>query len=172
MVLILAYNFNYRCAMVRVCITGTPGTGKSEIAKRLAKELGWEMVELNELAKKKGCIAGYDDKRECKEVDVDRLAKEVDKMEGNLVLESHFAHYMPCDAVFVLRVDPSELKERLKKKGWKEEKIKENIEAEITEVCKSEALEEGKKVYEIDTTNKSPEEVVEEILKVINPYLG
>ena len=157
--------------MVKVCITGTPGTGKSKIAKLLAKELGWKMVELNELAKEKGCIAGYDTKRGCKEVDVEELAKVVEKLEGNLVLESHFAHYMPCDAVFVLRVDPKELKRRMKKRGWKEEKIKENMEAEITEVCTSEALEEGKKVYEIDTTHKKPEEVVEEILKVINPYL-
>ncbi len=157
--------------MVRVCITGTPGTGKSEIARRLSKELGWKMVELNKLAKEKGCIAGYDEKRGCEEVDVEKLAREVEKMEGDLVLESHFSHYMPCDAVFVLRVDPKELRKRLQKKGWKEKKIKENMEAEITEVCKSEALEEEKRVYEVDTTRKKPEEVVEEILKVINPFL-
>lgn len=157
--------------MSRVCISGTPGTGKSEIARLLAERLGWKMVELNKLAKDKGCIAGYDEKRDCKEVDVKKLAKEVEKMEGSLVLESHFAHYMPCDAVFMLKVDPEELKRRLEKRDWKEEKIKENLEAEITEVCKSEALEEGRKVYEIDTTGKKPEEVVEEILKFINPYL-
>lgn len=157
--------------MTRICISGTPGTGKSEIAKLLAEIIGWEMVELNKLAKDKSCIAGYDEKRKCEEVDVDRLAQEVGKMEGDIVLESHFAHCMPCDVVFMLRVDPKELRKRLHKKGWKEEKIKENLEAEITEVCKSEALEMDRKVYEIDTTHKKPKEVVEEILKLIGPYL-
>ena len=45
--------------------------------------------------------------------------------------------------------------------------IDENIEAEIMEVCKTEALEQGKKIKEIDTAGKSSEETAEEIHKAL-----
>jgi adenylate kinase len=157
--------------MARICISGTPGTGKSEIGRRLAKTLGWEFVELNTMAKDKGCIAGWDKERKTEEVDIDKLAKEVDKIKENCVLESHYAHYMPCDVVIILRTNPKELRKRMGERDWPDKKIEENVQAEIMEVCKTEALDLGRTVYEVDTTRKKPEEVIEEILKFINPYI-
>ncbi len=57
-------------------------------------------------------------------------------------------------------------------KRWNKEKIRENIEAELIAVILQESLK-NKKVYEIDTTNKKPKEVVEiikKILRGINKY--
>ena len=42
-------------------------------------------------------------------------------------------------------------------KGWWKEKITENIDAELMDICKQEAMALHKNVYEIDTTNRKPE---------------
>jgi adenylate kinase len=72
---------------------------------------------------------------------------------------------MPCDAVVILRASPSELRKRMKAKGWPKEKIEENTEAEIMEVCRAEALEQGRKVLELDTTGRTPKSAAGEIVK-------
>lgn len=153
---------------MRVCITGTPGTGKSEVAKILSKKLKWKLIQLNRLAEEGKLYSGYDKKRKCKIVDLDAMEKEIMKLGGNLVLESHYAHIFPCDFVVVLRCNPKKLRERLKAKGWSKKKIEENVEAEIMEICKTEALETHGKVIEIDTNRKETEEIADDILEKIN----
>lgn len=152
--------------MTIIAISGIPGTGKTEVAKLLAKRLGWKLIELNRLAAQKNLYSGYDSRRGCKVVDIEGLAKEIKKMHGqDLVLESHYAHDMPCDFVVILRTNPGELRKRMGAKGWSREKIEENIEAEIMEVCKTEALGLGKSVFVVDTTGKKAERVAEEIAR-------
>ena len=155
-----------------IAVSGTPGTGKTEIAKALAERLKWKFIDLNKLAEENQFYLGYDEKRGCKIVDIEKTRKEIEKLKGNCVLESHYAHDMPADTVIILRANPGELRKRLEKRGWSGEKIEENIEAEIMEVCKTEALEQGKKVKEVDTTGKSVSQVVEEIIKILNKNPG
>jgi adenylate kinase len=151
--------------MTVICVSGTPGTGKTEVSKALAKKLGWKYVSLNELADAKKLYAGFDDERCCNIVDQDRVKVELDRISEmhSVVAESHYAHDMNCDWVVILRTKPDELRTRLKEKGWKKDKIEENILAELMEVCKSEALENFRKIIEIDTTGKGPESVAGEI---------
>ena len=151
-----------------ISISGTPGAGKTGTAKALSARLGWKLVELNRLAEEKGLYSGYDEERKCKIVDIGGMRKEIERLaktSKNLVLESHYAHDMPCDVAVILRANPGELRKRLVGKGWTRQKIEENIQAEIMEVCKSEALEQGKPVLEIDTTGKTAKTVAEEITK-------
>jgi adenylate kinase len=151
--------------MVVICISGTPATGKTSVAKALAKKLGWKLIELNELAEKKQLYCGYDRKRNVNIVDVEALKKEVGKIRGSdVILESHYAHDMPCDYVVILRTNPGELRARMRAKQWPSRKIEENVEAEIMEVCKGEALGRGK-IIEIDTTEKKPTAVADEIVR-------
>jgi len=153
-----------------VAVTGTPGTGKTEVAKALAKRMGWWYVSLNELAEEEGLYKGYDNERMCKIVDLERIKEEVHILgisHKNLVLDAHYSHEMPCDVVIVLRTELGELRKRMVKKKWKEGKIKENLEAEAMDICKQEALELNKNTYEFDTTKKTPEEVAKEIEKVL-----
>lgn len=148
---------------MKIAITGTPGTGKTEVAEMLAERLGWKLIKLNELAEEKNLYSGFDKKRNCKIVDLKRLTKEVEKVKEDVIIESHYSHELPCDAIIVLTCEPRELRVRLETKEWSRKKIEENIEAEIMEVCKSEALEKKVKVFEVDTTEKEPEEVAGEI---------
>ena len=149
-----------------ISISGTPGTGKTEVAKALSERLGWQLVELNKVAEEKGLYAGYDEGRKCKIVDVDGVKKEIEnlcKSRRNLILESHYSQDIPCDAVVILRANPGELRRRLMDRGWTRRKIEENIQSEIMEVCKSDALEQGRNVLEIDTTGKTARVIAEEI---------
>ncbi len=150
-----------------VAISGTPGTGKTEVAELLARKTGWKLVKLNELAKEKNLYSGYDPVRHVPIIDVKRLKEDVGKMKGNLILEAHYSHELSSDLVIILRANPRVLRERMRKKGWRTEKIEENVQAEIMEECKTEALELGRKIREIDTTKTEPKEVVEEILKIL-----
>lgn len=150
-----------------LALTGTPGTGKTSVADALGEKTGWRVIHLNQLAQEKDLYSGYDEERECKVVDMKALEKEVKKQSKlhNLIIEAHYSHSLPCDVVIALRTSPEELRERMKEKGWKKEKVEENILSEIMEVCNIESLEEGKKTIEMDTTGKEPEEVVEGIIK-------
>lgn len=153
-----------------IAISGTPCTGKTSVAEELGKKLGWKIVHLNNLAEEKNLYCGYDKKRECKIVDLDKIKKELEKItksEKNLIIESHYAHDMPSDVVVILTCNPAELRKRMQNKGWSGAKIEENVEAEIMEVCKAEALELGRKVTGIDTTEKKPKIIAEEINKLL-----
>ena len=149
-----------------IALTGTPGVGKSTVAKILRKR-GYVVLSVNELAEKFNCV--IDEENDCKVVDVDRLAREVRKVvRGLTIVEGHLSHLLNPDLAIVLRCNPVVLKERLEGKGWSEEKILENVEAELIDVILVEALDSVGDVYEIDTTNLTPEAVanaVEEILK-------
>ena len=48
-----------------VIVTGTPGTGKTTLAKKLAKELNYKYVDVNKIIKKEGLCAHKDIERKC-----------------------------------------------------------------------------------------------------------
>ena len=149
-----------------IAVTGTPGVGKTTVSKLLAKELGYQYVNLRDYALKKGLGEMKGDELE---LDVDELAEnfERDFREKNVIVNSHLSHYMPADLVVVLRAHPRLIAERLKERGYSREKLGENVEAELVDVILVEALEENENVIEVDTTGKSPEEVLGEILELL-----
>lgn len=151
--------------MTLVCISGTPGTGKTAVARILSVMLGYKLIDVNGFAGEHGLIIGTDARRKSKIVDIKKLKKETARLKGNIIIEGHLSHFAKCDICVVLRTNPEELKGRLKKKGWSGEKIAENVEAEILDVCLKEAVDEHgiKKVFEVDTSGKKPENVALEI---------
>ncbi len=96
-----------------------------------------------------------------------KLAKAVAKMKGSFVLEGHFSHLLCPDVAIVLRCSPKVLEKRLAKKGWDQEKVRENVEAEAVDVVLIEALENVPEVCEIDTTKKTPGHVAKDIEKIV-----
>jgi len=137
-----------------VALTGTPGVGKSTAA-RILRERGYDVESVSELAEKFDCITG--EVKGSKIVDVNTLADKIER-EGLRIIEGHLSHHLNPDIAIVLRCNPKILKKRLSRKGWAEEKILENLEAEITDVILLEAMD-IKKVCEIDTTKMRAEEV-------------
>ncbi|MBW9221213.1 AAA family ATPase [Methanothermococcus sp. SCGC AD-155-M21] len=72
----------------------------------------------------------------------------------------------------VLRCNPEIVKDRLKKRNYSKDKINENVEGEILDICLIESLERFQKdnilVYEIDTTNRDIDSIVYEIIEAID----
>ena len=149
---------------MRIAVTGTPGVGKTSACSKVKRV---PVYHVNDLVEIFGLANGYDRKRRTREVDVKKLAKKVEKLEGNMILEGHFSHMLDPDLAIVLRCSPAVLEKRLKKKGWKEAKVRENVEAEAVDVVLIEALENVPEVCEIDTTDMTDIQVAKAIDKII-----
>lgn len=135
-----------------VVVTGTPGTGKTTVAKQMAKKNKFLYVDGKRLIENFRLHESYDKKRKTFIVDENKFVRllanviktaKKQKIRG-LVIDSHLAHYLPrkyVDLVIVTKTDIKKLKKRLQKRGYSKLKIKENLEAEIFETCYLEAME-------------------------------
>ncbi|MGZ4864478.1 MAG: adenylate kinase family protein [Halobacteriota archaeon] len=138
---------------MKIGLTGTPGTGKTTISNFLRDEFGLKVVDLNKVISTFQYYVGWDDNRNCGIVDLEALREH--PFEDGLVIEGHISHQLSVERVIVLRTNPAVLRERLQEKGFSENKIRENIEAEILDVILIEALElHGNNVYEVDSTGR------------------
>jgi adenylate kinase len=151
--------------MVNILLTGTPGTGKSVVAKIFSKLSGFNFVSINDVV---GEDYLYMDGGS-KVVDPKVLTKKIKGMiNGDTVIEGHLAHLLNIRGiVVVLRTNPRELKERLEAKGFSNEKLDENLEAEALDICLLESIENHKRVNELDTTGKRADDVAKVILKIV-----
>lgn len=159
---------------MHIAITGTPGTGKTTVAPLVADQLGYELVDLNQFIEDHDISDGYDEDRNSAMVDTDTLNETLEQQlaDDTVVIEGHLAHFLDiADLVVVLRTDPNELEQRLEQKDWNEEKIEENVMAErLDNILQEAANLHTETTFEVDTTDRSPDEVVEEIVYLVqNP---
>ena len=146
-------------------VTGTPGTGKTTFAKKLAREKQAVYLGVNALIKKEKLYQHYDRSLQTREVNIQKLNKRLiaiikdhKRHKESLVIDSHLSHYLPnnyVDQCFVTRCSLRALRQRLKKRRYSKKKVQENMHAEIFEVCLLEAIaNKQKKVKIIDTTKR------------------
>jgi len=151
---------------MRLVLTGSPGTGKTVIAKRLSQMLGLELVDLKEVVKEKGLLGRNH------EVDVEKLAKALSflrRKKGYLV-EGHLACEMslPADSVIVLRTKPAVLRKRLAKRRYGRKKLDENLMAEMLDYCTQRVRSVYKREpLELETAGKSVDACARAIAKAI-----
>ena len=136
-----------------IAITGTPGTGKTHLAEEL-RSRGYDVLDLNEHIRSNGLLEEKDEARDTYCVDVDALDISLEKYrtDGVLFIEGHFSHCVECDSAIVLRCSPGTLAERLRARGYSENKVAENVQAEILDVILCEAAETGVPVCELDSS--------------------
>ncbi len=153
--------------MAKCALTGTPGVGKTTVSDLLRKE-GYDVLDLNRFIRKKGLLEEKDIKRGSFNVDTEALGERF-KKEGKKtdIVEGHLSHHLELSHTIVLRCSPPELKERMRNKGWDEKKIEENAEAEALDVILVQAIGICDEVYEINTTEKTPNEVKESIKDIL-----
>ncbi|HTT16366.1 MAG TPA: AAA family ATPase [Thermoplasmata archaeon] len=147
-----------------VALTGTPGVGKSTVARRLPPPL--RAVEVAELA-----LATGTGRRAGRGVVVDlpRLRRALGRSPAWAradVVVGHLAHLLPVRAAIVLRCHPRALARRLRRarRGAPLQRA-ENVASEALDLVLAEAVGAGLRVYEIDTTGVRPAEVAREVAR-------
>jgi adenylate kinase len=155
-----------------ILVGGTPGTGKTVVAKILGSKLSVKVVGLGDLADKAGCISAEDKARKTGIINedclVDALLELTEDKKKRLVIEGHYIDLVPSSSVqwvFLLRAHPEKLRDRLSERDYSEDKVSENVEAEVLGVCQLDALDAfgEKKVYEIDTSDLSAPQTASKI---------
>jgi adenylate kinase len=142
-------------------ITGTPGTGKSAAGDALQWH-GYTVVRAKDTTAP--YVIGTDTERHTAIIDEERWAAEFRRVDG--FVEGLLVHYLPVDRIVVLRCRPDTLKERLRSRGYPEEKVQENAECEALDLVLIETVERHPPdhILEIDTTQLPAEKVAEQIL--------
>jgi adenylate kinase len=177
-----------------IALTGTPGTGKTELSRKLEAE-GYRILHITEFVKKHNIPSERDDERDCDVIDMDALENAVfeyqqrvreefnQKYDSNgltlqdlhkspehlpvLLVESHLAHYL-CDLSVVLRTHPYTLKDRLNERGYSDKKVMENVLAESIDVVLCDCFDYCRRVYEIETTNLTVDETADCLKELIH----
>ncbi len=148
--------------MVRpIALTGTPGTGKSSVARGLAP---LRAVEVADLAERWGLARTRHGTVEVDLRGLQRGARARYAFSGIDVVVGHLAHLLPLRDVVVLRCHPLELDRRLRSspRGGADAR-RENVAAEATDVIRWEAVGPGRRVLQVDTTHHLVGAVVREV---------
>ncbi|HII72031.1 TPA: AAA family ATPase [Candidatus Woesearchaeota archaeon] len=146
--------------MTTLIVTGTPGTGKTTVAKKLARLLDYTYIDVNNVISKHNLSQGYDRSRRCKIIDTSQLNKELRKIikqHDNTIIDSHLSHFLPqssVDLCLITRCNLKLLSSRLKRRGYPKSKIDENLEVELMEIIPNEVAQKGHDYIFVDTDKK------------------
>lgn len=154
-----------KTARQAIIVTGTPGTGKTTFGKKLAKEIGAEYVALTQFVSERKLYTGFDRERRSRVVNLARVHASMSRLllqtRRLTIVDTHIPEgIIPKDLVklvFVLRCHPKILERRLSKKKWKQSKIRENVLAEMLDVCLINAVKGFglSRVVQLDTSHIS-----------------
>jgi adenylate kinase len=163
-----------------IIVTGTPGTGKTFLAKKLSLLLDYTYFDANLWVKKAHLYSNYDSKRQAYVVEPKKLAISLLKVRDKalktgikdtilqkpngpscsgkkgIIFDSHLSHYLPSKTVDLCILTNCRLKileERLTNRGYCQEKVRENLDSEIFDICRVEALENKHKIITFDTSS-------------------
>lgn len=156
------------CDKMMISITGTPGTGKTQLAEELRRR-GYEVLDLNGFIRENGLLEEKDEARDTYCVDVDSLDISLEEhRKMNLILiEGHISHCVESDMIIVLRCRPEILAERLGARGYSEGKVRENVQAEILDVILCESIEADVPVCELDSSNEGISAIADKVEDII-----
>jgi len=141
-----------------IIVSGTPGTGKTTLSRKLAAKLKYDYIDVKKAIAENKLKEKYDKKRRTYAVDVKKLNKiliSLIKKNKDLIIDSHLSHYLPekyVDLCIITKCNLKELEKRLKKKRYNKSKIRENLDCEIFDICLNEAKEAKHKILIVDTT--------------------
>jgi cytidylate kinase len=177
-----------------ITISGTPGSGKSTIAKAVAKKLKYKHYSMGDLqriyATEKGIsilqLGKLEETDESIDKEIDQKQVELGKKEDNFIIDSRLGSYFIPQAKYKIFLDADKKARagRIMKDKRNVEKYKTEKEAlkamDDREECNSRRYKKlygvdhfDKKLYThfIDTTDLNPEDVVEKVLAILKQKL-
>ncbi len=158
---------------ILIAITGTPGSGKTALARKLSLFMNATYIDLNSLAISRRLSVGFDKARNShiiNELGLFRALKPLLKTNRIYMLDSHLSHLLPSSKVsfvIVVRVSLPALKKRLEQRGYSASKVAENVQAELFGVCAQEAWELGHKTLEISSAKPFSKAVLSKLSRQI-----
>jgi adenylate kinase len=155
-----------------ILITGSPGTGKTTIAKILLKKLKAKVINLTEFILKTKIFEEINGEKivEIKKLQKS-LKKELNKLKGKklIIVEGHLAcelflkKYNP--KIIVFRRSLKKLKKEMEKRGYSKKKISDNLILEALDYFGEKSRSKYKEVYEIFVKDKKT--TINKILKIL-----
>ena len=153
-----------------IVITGNPGVGKHTITQEIAEKLELSVIDINSIAKDAGL---FEKNKDTYDVDTAKLEKILEeKISEKKMIVGHLAPYVldknKVKIVIVLRRDPYDLISVYKERKYSDEKSKENLGSEVLGIIAHDAKSKfQEKVFQINTSGKSIQEVVEKVMTMV-----
>jgi adenylate kinase len=126
-----------------ILVTGTPGTGKTTFCQLLNQSLNFTYVAVGKLITEQGLYDEWNKEFDVPEFSEEKLLQFIgthyEVAAGGLLFDFHSADVFPpdyFDLIVLMRCENETLYRRLEERGYKQEKITENIECEIFEEVK------------------------------------
>ena len=146
---------------MRIAVTGIPASGKTTLAQTVAKQLKYRYIHAYEYAQKHNAASEFDKHRNVAIVDEKKLDNAL-KSAKNFVIDGHFTHALTnIDKIILVKCNRKELVKRMKQRKYSEDKIQENIEADIMEVIEDEIQKPFLKVDATKTYKPSIKKIIE-----------
>lgn len=125
---------------MHIIITGSPGVGKTTLAKELSKKIKCLAYNEKTLAIEKG-IGKWDEKENELVIPLEPFAKMINEFlakQKNTVIEGHLLCELKlkADYIILIRIDPEILETRLMERNYSEEKVQDNVFCEGIDYCK------------------------------------
>lgn len=168
-----------------IVLVGFMGTGKTEVGKNLAKKLNMDFIDTDELIEKKEKdrivrifqVKGEEYFREVEEEIIEKVSKckncVIATGGGALIREKNYLNLKKNGILICLVATPEEIYRRTIPKKDRPLLLKsKNVIETIKELLKIREPYYSKADYKIDTTKKSIDEVVEEIIRIIKRENG
>jgi len=158
-----------------IVITGNPGVGKHTISEEIAEKLELSILDINSIAKDAGLL---EKNKNTYEVDTVKLEKILEqKISEKKVIVGHLAPYVldknKVKIVIILRRNPYDLISVYKERKYTDEKSRENTGSEVLGVIAHDTISKfQEKAFQINTTGKSVQEVVEKVMTLISSNEG
>jgi len=158
-----------------IVITGNPGVGKHTITQEIAEKLGLSIIDINSIAKDAGLFEKNEDTND---VDTSKLEKILEqKISDKNVIVGHLAPYVfdknKVKIMIVLRKNPYDLISVYKERKYTDKKSMENLGSEVLGIIAHDAISKfQEKVFQINTSGKSIQEVVEKVMTLISSNIG
>lgn len=154
-----------------IVITGNPGVGKHTITQEIAKKMKLSIIDINTVAKDSKLFEKNEDTNDVDVKELEALLKQ--KISEKNIIVGHLAPYVlrkdQIEIMIVLRRSPYDLISIYKERDYSDKKCKENAGSEILGIIAHDAINKfEEKVFEINVTEKTIPEVVEQTIQIIS----
>jgi adenylate kinase len=158
-----------------IVITGNPGVGKHTITQEIAEKLGLVIIDINSIAKDAGLFEKNEDVNDVDTVKLEKILEQ--RISEKNVIVGHLAPYVldknKIKIMIILRRNPYDLISVYKERKYTDEKSRENTGSEILGIIAHDAINKfQEKAFQINTSEKSIQEVVEKVMTIISNNEG